>query len=162
MSNPDQVTVSENATVVRDPVTGEAHEVIERTVTETRDSNWALWVAGIAVFATALILALVLLGRGAGETDAEVLAAQAEAEAARLQAEQAIVDANRARMDAAVSGLTAGSSANNAAAASAAAAEAAAARAAAAADAARSAPPVVVSPPAPEPEPTGGSEAPYQ
>lgn len=151
MSNPDQVTVSENATVVRDPVTGEAHEVIERTVTETRDSNWALWVAGIAVFATALILALVLLGRGAGETDAEVLAAQAEAEAARLQAEQAIVDANRARMDAAVSGLTAGSSANNAAAAS-----------AAAADAARSAPPVVVSPPAPEPEPTGGSEAPYQ
>jgi len=157
MSDIDHVTVTENASVVRDPITGERERVIERTVTETRDSNWALWVAGIAVFATALILALVLLGRSNEQTDADVLAAQAEAEAARIQAEQAVIDANQARVQAAVNGVTAGSSASDAAASSAAAAEAAAARAAAAAEAARNAQPTVVEVPAPEP--TGGSDA---
>lgn len=156
MSDIDHVTVTENASIVRDPITGQRERVIERTVTETRDSNWALWVAGIAVFATALIIALLLLGRGNEQTDADVLAAQAEAEAARAQAEQAVLDANQARMDAAVNGLTANSSASNAAASSAAAAEAAAARAAAAAEAARAAEPTVVQVPAPEA--TGGSE----
>ena len=159
MSDTDQVTVTENASVVRDPVTGEAHQVIERTVTERKESNWALWVAGIAVFVAALVLALGLLGRN-DPAAADLAAAQAEAEAARLQAEQAALDASQARMDAAVSGLTVGNSANSAAAISAAAqAEAAAARASAAADSARSAPPVVVHSPAPAASDSdGGSE----
>jgi len=160
MSDVDHVSVTENATVVRDPVTGERQQVIERTVTERRDSSWALWVAGIAVFIAALVLALIVMNRNPAETDADVLAAQAEAEAARLQAEQATMDANQARMDAAVNGLTSNNAAGNAAAASAAAAEAAAARAAAAAESARGSPPVVVHSPSPSTatESTGGSE----
>lgn len=144
MSDTDHVTVTENTAIVRDPITGEARQTIERTVTGENNSSWALWVAGVAVFGAALVIALVILGRNNNQTDAEVLAAQAEAQAARVQAEQATLDANQARIDAAVSGLASGNrNANDAAASSAAAAEAAADRATAAAEAART-PPVVV------------------
>ncbi|MBX7249336.1 MAG: hypothetical protein K1X35_09890 [Caulobacteraceae bacterium] len=135
----ENVTVTENTAVVRDPVTGEARRVVERTVTRTDNSNWGLWVAGIAVFGAVLVIALFLIGRGRDTTAADdaVLAAQAQAEASRIQAEQAIQDANSARIAAAASAYNTGSAAaNNAAAASAAAAEAAAARADAAARAA--------------------------
>ena len=142
----DTVTVTENDTVSRDPVTGEAVHTIERTVVRRDSSNWGLWIAGIAVFGAVLVLALFLLGRNNDPTADQVIAAQAEAEAARLQADQAIQDANAARIDATVTALNANSqvansqaanqAASNAAAASASAAEAAAARASAAAQAA--------------------------
>lgn len=139
MTDTETVTVTENDTVTRDPVTGEPVHTLERTVVRRDNSSWALWVAGIAVFGAVLVLALFLLGQNNGPTDDQVLAAQAEAEAARLQADQALQDANAARMDATVTALNANSqaagnqAASNAAAASASAAEAAAARAAAAA-----------------------------
>lgn len=144
--HPDEVTVTEHDTMSRDPVTGEAVHTIERTVVRRDNSNWGLWIAGIAVFGAVLVLALFLLGRNNDPTADQVLAAQAEAEAARIQADQAIQDANAARIDATVTALNANSqvangqaanqAASNAAAASASAAEAAAARAAAAAEAA--------------------------
>src|SRR5690606_2358200 len=127
MSDTENVTVTENAAVTRDPVTGQQTETVavQRDVQRRGDSSWALWVAGVAVFGAVLVVALRLLGRDR-QTDEEVLAAQAQAEAARMQAEQAIMDANAARMDATVGALSAGNiAANNAAAASAAAAEAA-------------------------------------
>ncbi len=142
MTDTDNVTVTENERVTRDPVTGEAVHTVERTVVRRDNSSRGLWVAGVAVFGAVLVIALFLLGRNNDPTSDQVLAAQAEAEAARVQAEQAIQDANAARMDATVTALNANSrnagadAANSAAAASAAAAEAAAARAAAAADAA--------------------------
>lgn len=143
MSDNEHVTVTENTAIVRDPVTGEARQTIERTIVGENKSSWALWVAGVAVFGAVLVIALVLLGQNNNQTDAEVLAAQAETEAARIQAEQAILDANQARMDAAVNGM--GSQAANAAAAnSAAAAEAAANRAAAAAESSARTPPTVI------------------
>ncbi len=142
----DNVTVTENDTLTRDPATGEAVHTVERTVVRRDSSNWGLWVAGIAVFGAVLVLALVLLGRNNDPTADQVLAAQVEAEAARVQADQSIQDANAARIDATVTALNANSqvansqaanqAASNAAAASASAAEAAAARASAAAEAA--------------------------
>jgi hypothetical protein len=139
MTNPDSVTVTENDIVTRDPVTGAPVHTIERTVVRRDHSNWGLWIAGIAVFSSVLMLALLLLGSNNNPTADQVLAAQAEAETARLQADQALQDANAARMDATVTALNANSqaagnqAASNAAAASASAAEAAAARASAAA-----------------------------
>lgn len=161
MSDNEHVTVTENTAIVRDPVTGEARQTIERTVVGENNSNWALWVAGVAVFGAALVVALVILGQNNNQTDAEVLAAQAETEAARLQAEQATLDANQARIDAAVSGITTRNQSANDAASSAAAAEAAAQRATAAAENAR-APTVIVQAPAPEATDGAAGEAPYQ
>lgn len=164
MTDTDTVTVTENDTVTRDPVTGAPVHTLERTVVRQDNSSWALWVAGIAVFGAVLVLTLFLLGRDNDPTADQVLAAQAEAEAARLQADQALQDANAARMDATVTALNANSqvansqaanqAASNAAAASASAAEAAAARASAAAAAANV-------PQAPNPADSGDSSEAY-
>lgn len=161
MSDIETHNVSETVAVTRDPVTGQATRTVQvdRSVNRGGDNNWALWVAGLAVFAAALVIALLLLGRNDESTQDELLAAQAATEAERLRAEQALMEANQARIDAATTALSVGSrAADSSAAASAAAAEAAAARANAAADAARTAPPpapapstTVIEEPAPEP-----------
>jgi len=154
----ENVTITENTSVSRDPVTGEAVQTIERTIARTDNSSWGLWVAGIAVFGAVLVIALFLIGRNNQSTDDQVLAAQAQADAARAQADQATQEAANARLDATATALNAGNSAaNDAALRSAAAAEAAANRASAAADAAasRPAPVIVQSPPA---DASGGAD----
>ena len=46
----DNVTVTENDTLTRDPATGEAVHTVERTVVRRDSSNWGLWVAGYLFF----------------------------------------------------------------------------------------------------------------
>lgn len=127
MTDLDNVTVTENDTVTRDPLTGAPMHTIERTVVRRDHSNWGLWIAGIAVFGLVVVLALFLLGRNNDPTAGKALAAEVEADAGQLQAEQAIVDVDAAG-DRAASNAAAASA--SAAAARAAAASAAAAQAA--------------------------------
>lgn len=144
---------TETVTVRREPDA----VVTQHHVASRGDSSWAYWVAGVAVFAAVLVIALFVLSRNDAEPNAELLTAQAEAEAARLTAEQAVADANQARLDAATTSIVTSQNASQAAAAaSAAAAQNAADRADAAARAAST--PVIVSQPS-QPDAVDTSEA---